>query len=320
MKAEEEAKAAEAAKATAAAAPPPPPFSPATDSSEPLSASSSKAPSLPSRRQSTVSLSSLQRPAFPHKLDLSATALRLNPDDLSMPSGLASPVMLAPKTSIPQIAPDFPFGPPGEVTIDLTLDDDVNVGMPPPPVPPGIDPSVGNSADKPIELLDIDMDLFGDVGGSQSAPTMGNASASAATGPSGPAAVKEEEMDFGMFAEISAVPGTSEEDAKARDELLASFGASEPPTSTASGGVSQQPGNPLDSGTSPGSFLADIEAAVGGTNTQASGNASSDDTANFNLDFLKDDSMDMQALFDLNTTKLGAQSSNNAAGSNPPRP
>ncbi|KAI0809282.1 hypothetical protein BC629DRAFT_1590343 [Irpex lacteus] len=314
IKAEEEAKAAEAAKAAAAAAPPP--FSPATESSEPLSAVSSKAPSsLTGRRQSTISLSSLQRPAFPHKLDLSATALRLNPEDMSMPSGLASPVMLAPKTSIPQLAPDFPFGPPGDVTIDLTMDDDVSVGMPPPSVPNGMDASLGTTADKPIELLDIDMELFGGADGSENIPSSGGASNPAASGSNGPVPVKEEAMDFSLFGDIPNAPPTSEDAAKVSEELLASLTASHVTavTAGAADAAPQSSTNLLDSDSSPESFLAGLTAVSGSTNAQDPQHASSDDAANFNLDFLKEDgSMDVQALLGMNSVEEGVQNASNA--------
>lgn len=272
-----------------------------------------RASSLTGRRQSTISLSSLQRPAFPHKLDLSATALRLNPEDMSMPSGLASPVMLAPKTSIPQLAPDFPFGPPGDVTIDLTMDDDVSVGMPPPPVPNGMDASLGTTADKPIELLDIDMELFGGADTGESIPPSGGAPA--ASGSNGPVPVKEEAMDFSLFGDLPAAPSTSEDAAKVSEELLASLTASHDPTSTAgtADGAPQSSTNLLDSGASPESFLAGLTAVSGNTNAQDPQHASSDDAANFNLDFLKEDgSMDVQALLGMNSVEEGVQNANNA--------
>jgi hypothetical protein len=109
-------------------------------SSPPLSTGSS----APSRRASVISLSSLQRP-FPHKLDLSATTLRIGPDEIV--PGLASPVTLAPRSARPIAAPDFPpdlytmsmldaAGPSdpqataslaagGGSTLDLTMSDDL---------------------------------------------------------------------------------------------------------------------------------------------------------------------------------------------------
>lgn len=157
-----------AAKAAAEAAPPsvhsPPSISPTVPEPPPTSpalpeAQQQKVSTLPMRRQSTISLSSLHRPPFPHKLDLSTASLRLNPDDPMLQSGLASPVALAPKSSIPKAAPDFPFGSVTDVDIDLTVGEDpAGVGM---HGPHNGDPSIGSSADKPIELdLDLDMNIF----------------------------------------------------------------------------------------------------------------------------------------------------------------
>jgi hypothetical protein len=136
----------------------------------------------PGRRGSTISLSSLHRPAFPHKLDLSSTTLRLSGNETGMFTAgpLASPVTLAPKSARPatntDISHDFmaAFADANNrpVDIDLTVPDtepangnassaghDVSIDM---------EAALGNSADKPIEL-DIDMsDLFGDTTDSSS--------------------------------------------------------------------------------------------------------------------------------------------------------
>ncbi|KAG5642506.1 hypothetical protein DXG03_002703 [Asterophora parasitica] len=121
------------------------------------------------RRPSAISISSLHRPAFPLKLDLSSTALRITPEEASMyQSGLASPVTLAPKSARATGPNEFPpdlmaaFASSNQ-PIDLTLDSDngdVKLGM----------DTIGTTADKPIELdlegMDIDMamtDLFGDA-------------------------------------------------------------------------------------------------------------------------------------------------------------
>ena len=129
---------------------------------------------LANRRQSAVALSSLQRPSFPHKLDLSS--LRMSPEDLITlsASGMTSPVTLAPRTARPgtttsEIPPDLmaaiassdAAAASHSVDIDLTLDSD-HTGEPP-SINLNMDPSLGGSADKPIELdIDIDMeDMFG---------------------------------------------------------------------------------------------------------------------------------------------------------------
>ncbi|GBE78527.1 hypothetical protein SCP_0114160 [Sparassis crispa] len=137
-----------------------------------LSATPQSAKPISARRQSTISLSSLQRPVFPHKLDLSAAALRMNPEEI-LRSGLSSPVTLAPKSSARALPPDLLVAAlsdasGGHIDIDLTADMDMQpVGQ-----QSETDPALGSSADKPIELdLDMDMDLFtgpADVGTGES--------------------------------------------------------------------------------------------------------------------------------------------------------
>lgn len=125
---------------------------------------------LAGRRQSAVALSSLQRPTFPHKLDLSS--LGMIPEDLISlsASGMTSPITLAPRTARPgtatsEIPPDLMAAIASSeaavashpVDIDLTLDSDPSAESQ--PIDLNIDPSLGGSADKPIELdLDIDME------------------------------------------------------------------------------------------------------------------------------------------------------------------
>lgn len=127
----------------------------------------------PGRRPSAISISSLQRPVAPLKLDLSSASLRIAEDPALFSDGLASPVTLAPKSARPLAPNEFPpelmaafasaASATGAVDIDLTEDDTTHLPM-------SIDPAAGSSADKPIELdldaMDIDMnDLFGDSTG-----------------------------------------------------------------------------------------------------------------------------------------------------------
>ncbi|EPS99611.1 hypothetical protein FOMPIDRAFT_33578, partial [Fomitopsis schrenkii] len=122
----------------------------------------------PSRRQSTVSLSSLQRPNFQHKLDLSSASMRINPEEiLSIPSGLSSPVTLAPKSSHRALPQELVMAALSEanrsVDIDLTVTDaDMEIQQAAGAAAAvSLDPTAGTSADKPIELdLDMDMDIF----------------------------------------------------------------------------------------------------------------------------------------------------------------
>lgn len=136
---------------------------------QPLSMIPDQSP-LAGRRQSAVALSSLQRPTFPHKLDLSS--LRMGPEDLISlsASGITSPVTLAPRTARPgtaagEIPPDLMAAIASSeaaaasrpVDIDLTLDSDSVVE--PQSMNLNMEPPLGGSADKPIELdLDIDME------------------------------------------------------------------------------------------------------------------------------------------------------------------
>ncbi|KAI0932747.1 hypothetical protein AcW1_000226 [Taiwanofungus camphoratus] len=120
------------------------------------------------RRQSTISLSSLQRPPFPHKLDLSSSTLRMNPDEI-VPSGLSSPVTLAPRSARTALPPDLVMAALNDaagrpVDIDLTAGD-TEMDMQQSGAASAVmtmDPSLGSSADKPIELdlEDIDMEFF----------------------------------------------------------------------------------------------------------------------------------------------------------------
>ena len=132
---------------------------------------------IPSRRGSAISISSLHRPQFPLKLDLSSTSLRITEEEAAMfKKGLASPVTLAPKSArlgpneFPpefmaafansSVPPDVTSEPPA---IDLTLPN----SLPQEDNDSTMNNGVGDSSDKPIELdLDIEManmtDIFGD--------------------------------------------------------------------------------------------------------------------------------------------------------------
>ncbi|KAI0307501.1 hypothetical protein B0F90DRAFT_1619626, partial [Multifurca ochricompacta] len=125
------------------------------------------------RRQSTISLSSLNRPQFPHKLDLSSAALRINPGELAqgLGGGLPSPVTLAPKSGRTTAASEFP----PDFMVALAASEmanrpvEIDLTMLPEEAPAvahvSLDPSLGSSADRPIELdlegMDIDMTNVG---------------------------------------------------------------------------------------------------------------------------------------------------------------
>ncbi|RXW18436.1 hypothetical protein EST38_g7412 [Candolleomyces aberdarensis] len=135
---------------------------PSTQNNSPLS-------SHPGRRPSAISISSLHRPSFPHKLDLSSVSFRMPEENPLFQSGLGSPVTLAPRSARPlganELPPDFmsAFGGSSsdsgrQADIDLTLPDVIQGAS--------VDLTAGDSSDKPIELdLDVDLDLFGDESG-----------------------------------------------------------------------------------------------------------------------------------------------------------
>jgi hypothetical protein len=132
----------------------------------------------PGRRPSAISISSLQRPNIPLKLDLSPSSLRISTEEASLFSnGLASPVTLAPKSARAvgpgEFPPDFMTAFTSStgvlnqpVDIDLTIPDGDQPNSD--EIKMSIDPNIGSTADKPIQLdldtMDIDMaitDIFG---------------------------------------------------------------------------------------------------------------------------------------------------------------
>lgn len=157
---------------------------------------SPQGPMIPSRRQSAISLSSLHRPNVPLKLDLSSSSMRMTAEDFS--KGLVpSPVSLAPKSARPTSTADIDLmaafaaanASSQHVDIDLTVDESPTTMM------TGINTTLGNSADEPIELdldgIDMDMsnmtEIFGDGPDTASAdglftPTTTDAGTSLAAG------------------------------------------------------------------------------------------------------------------------------------------
>ncbi|KAL7285845.1 hypothetical protein PYCCODRAFT_1384826 [Trametes coccinea BRFM310] len=227
----------------------------------------------PARRQSAISLSSLSRPAFPHKLDLSASALRIHPEEM-IPSGLSSPVTLAPRSARTSLPPELVMAALGDaanrsVDIDLTVDTDMDMGgTSGVGTQQSMDPTLGSSADRPIELeLDIDVSYLGD--GSATGPNNNHqnlpSSADQQIKPK-----EEDNMDIDLLQALQ----TGDHSA-AGDDLFASLGVTSDNThgsAAASAGPSSQT-QPADA-FSPGSFLASFGTAP----TQA-GDAATSDTA-----------------------------------------
>ncbi|KAI0358934.1 hypothetical protein OH77DRAFT_1502123 [Trametes cingulata] len=231
----------------------------------------------PARRQSTISLSSLQRPAFPHKLDLSASALRLQPEEM-IPNGLSSPVTLAPRSARTSLPPELVMAALGDaanrpVDIDLTVDTDMDMAGPSGAgslsqnMAQPVDSSLGSSADKPIELdLDIDMEFFGDpqLGTSTSAnqnmfDTQGMAVATQAQQQVKPKV--EDNMDIDMLRELQSVGASA-----STEELFASLGAATSSTNNlsataASSSTVSDPQKAPAAAPSPGAFLASFGGA-----------------------------------------------------------
>lgn len=133
---------------------------------------------IPMRRQSAISLSSLNRNALPLKLDLSSSSMRISAEEVALfPTGLVpSPVSLAPKSARPSATADIDlmaaFASAAAAHSDnQRVDIDLTVADSPPTMMTSIDTSLGSSVDKPIELdldsIDMEMsdmtNLFGDA-------------------------------------------------------------------------------------------------------------------------------------------------------------
>lgn len=212
-------------------------------SSEPSTATSTESTAQkpgPLRRQSTISLSSLHRAPFPHKLDLSSIPLRLNTDEAPIQSGLASPVSLAPKSSISRASmpPDLLSAAGQTVDIDLTVPDDADLtagmqgaipmGPQPQGVPAnliGLDPTLGSTADKPIELDDFDMDMFSEDAARP--VNQGSSSTSFKLPESVPPKLKQEDavIDLDLFGSLNKAGGESM-DGKHEGDILSALGTS----------------------------------------------------------------------------------------------
>lgn len=293
---------------------------PSTQMSPPPTSGGSGASSssAPGRRGSAISLSSLHRP-FPHKLDLSATTMRITAEEASLFSSgpLASPVTLAPKSARPSEIPADLMAAfeaaadadTGAVDIDLTVLDnessagnnnntsghDMNMNM---------ETSLGNSADKPIELdldsMDIDMsgmsDLFGDAADgtaglfspAQGASDLPLSGTNMADGKDG----KQDNLGMDILDALSAVG-----DPNGHDDLFRAFPQSSTQNQTQSNtnntlAVPTDPSSSsgLNGAPSPGSILASF--AAGGNDPTAS---HADSEASFDINAIE--SIDLSTVF-----------------------
>ncbi|PBL00644.1 hypothetical protein ARMGADRAFT_1159953 [Armillaria gallica] len=259
----------------------------ATASSSPLTSTM-----MQGRRPSAISISSLQRPAFPLKLDLSSSSLRMSAEEAAfLSNGLHSPVTLAPKSARPHDYPvelmaaftsDIPTAPPphqdsANNTIDLTIETperNVNVNM---------DGGVGSSADKPIELdlgdMEVDMsDLFGDNSSNDAvdslfSPTGANPELAAES-------VKQEEQHF--LNSFAANGGATEE------EFFSSLSA-KPENGQSSSLEIPSGDNAGQTAPSPGAFLASLTGSQlesGNEMATASGSSLSMPEGQFSMESL----------------------------------
>ncbi|KAI3621833.1 hypothetical protein WG66_015027 [Moniliophthora roreri] len=249
---------------------------------------------LSGRRQSTISMSSLHRPALPPKLDLSATTLRISAEDATsfLTSGgrLPSPVTLAPKSARPTDYSDLmaAFGAStgdsstNPVDIDLTLpesdtSDNLHINL---------NNSLGNSADKPIELdidgiegMDMPMDLFRD---SNEASANDHADVeglfSPIEGPEGDNNTSTNTADTNFLSSLGVSANTS------NDDIFSSLHTnSQPARNDDSLQIPTQVSGEAQSAPSPGSLLATLSAPA----MQAGGQPSSETTSNsFDLNHL----------------------------------
>ncbi|KAG1749612.1 uncharacterized protein EDB91DRAFT_1108707 [Suillus paluster] len=289
----------------------------------PAQASPPQGLSNPTRRGSTISLSSLHRPPFPLKLDLSSSSLRMSAEEAALFSqSLPSPVSLAPKSARPSAQTELDLmaafaSSSQHVDIDLTADDD-------PPMPP-VDASLGNSVDKPIELdLDsIDMeistmtDLFGDgaeAGSGENSGVEGIFSpVTPDAGASNPAKESQEGgLDMEMLGALSAVDNNNHgNDVFGPSDANALQSGQHPSL----GVQNAHPGNVAPS---PSAILASFDASQsdGTTHQLPDGDGNFDLSAlDFDPSFFHQSSdmnlMDMQALLDM------GQSGGSSDGSKP---
>ncbi|KAJ2967482.1 hypothetical protein NUW54_g13493 [Trametes sanguinea] len=192
-----------------------------------------------------------------------------------IPSGLSSPVTLAPRSARTSLPPELVMAALGDaanrpVDIDLTVDTDMDMGGPSSVgTQQSMDPTLGSSADRPIELeLDIDVSYLGDEGAAGSNNNHQNLSG--ATGQQ----IKPKEED-NMDIDLLQALQTGAHSA-AGDDLFASLGVTSSGDNThgsaaASGPSSQN--QPADA-FSPGSFLASF-----GTGPSQTGDVSASNTA-----------------------------------------
>ena len=276
---------------------------------------------LPGRRMSAISISSLHRPQFPLKLDLSSTSLRITEEEAALyTKGLASPVTLAPKSARPVDSAEFSAelmaafatsSVPLEVNtgaMDLTLSvhkqPDITI----------LDVGVGDSSDKPIELdleaMDMEMANLADQFG---VPAEAGESSSVHDGLFSPLADDGEVQQLPEHDHLQSHKDNGNDpfqiDSNVDDELFGNF------TSAADLEVDMaaSAGTMLQSQTasvpSPGSLLAQFSSSSGVVDVKPSlpsGNPSSHDpVASFDLCSLDLTQLDPAFFSDSQGTEVG---------------
>ncbi|KAJ7748486.1 hypothetical protein DFH07DRAFT_1062507 [Mycena maculata] len=253
--------------------------------SPPLSSSSITGPG----RRSTISMNALQRPGPPLKLDLSA--VRITAEEASLfTHGLASPVTLAPRSARPfgpnELPPDLMAALASASSSDAARPVDIDLTGADDPHPDVEMTSVGNTADKPIELdldaMEIDMamsDLFGDA---DSASNNGGSAVEGLFTPVipvpdmvhslGDTKVKEEEESF-----LSALGGGS-------DDIFASLGANPHGGAHSAASGSAPPGSM--STPSPGNLLASFSHMGDSSESGHASNLPGEGAPSYDLDSL----------------------------------
>ncbi|KAJ6626951.1 hypothetical protein B0H10DRAFT_2161456 [Mycena sp. CBHHK59/15] len=257
--------------------------------SPPLSSSS-----IVGRRPSAISISSLQRPVFPLKLDLSADSLRISAAEASLfAQSFSSPVTLPPKTAQPygpdELPPDMMAAlASASSTSDAARSVDIDLTGSDPSDPDVKMASVGNSADKPIELdldaMDIDMaamsDLFGDAdsGSNNGGSAVEGLFTPVLPGPDMPLihnmgdgkSAKDDDESF-----LSALGDNN-------DDIFASLGANDHDNAQ-SGAIGSAPSASL-SAPSPGSLLASFSQMGDIPGSDQTSNLPNEGTSSYDLD------------------------------------
>ncbi|KAF7319840.1 hypothetical protein MKEN_00767200 [Mycena kentingensis (nom. inval.)] len=164
-----------------------------------------QSPTFPSstaarRGSSAISISSLQRPAAPLKLDLSSSALRMSPEEASLFSqGPTSARPFGPNELPPEIMAVLASADPPVPRVDIDLTNDG------PDVPIT---GIGSTADKPIDLdaMELEMALFGEA----EASSAGGEGLFTPVIPDLDVKIKHEEVETDNF--LSALSGTGHDD------------------------------------------------------------------------------------------------------------